>query len=214
MNPLYGTEADFKAMIDAAHAHGIEIYLDYVLNHSGKGNPWFKQALADASSPYRDYYFISSKPSSDYSKFPMLTGTSYNSGEWKQVNDKDWGEESRTVSHQFELPKKSVLQWKVVDASGTAESKMYTIGGVRDPKAGINRRTRSAKFSFTPATPDTGIVKYKLRVDDTVYDLGEQSTYTRSGISNGRHTWAVQGVYADGTVTGWLPCGTFTMQSN
>ena len=85
VNPLYGTEADFKAMIDAAHAHGIEIYLDYVLNHSGKDNLWFKQALADASSPYRDYYFISSKPSSDYSKFPMLTGTKYNAGEWKQA---------------------------------------------------------------------------------------------------------------------------------
>ena len=136
------------------------------------------------------------------------------SGEWKQVNDKDWGEESRTVSHQFKLPKNAVLQWKVVDADGTAESKTYTIGGVRDPKAGINRGTHSAKFSFTPATPDTGIVKYKLRVDDKVTELGEQTTYTLSGISNGRHTWAVQGVYTDGSVTDWLPCGSFTMQSN
>ncbi len=136
------------------------------------------------------------------------------SGEWKQVNDKDWGEESRTISHQFKLPKNSVLQWKVVDSDGTAESKTYTIGGVRDPKVGINRRTQSAKFSFTPATPDTGIVRYKLRVDDKVTELGEQSTYTLSGIANGRHTWAVQGVYADGTVTDWLPCGTFTMPTN
>ena len=107
-----------------------------------------------------------------------------------------------------------MLQWKVVDSDGTAESKTYTIGGVRDPKAGINRGTHSAKFSFTPATPDTGIVKYKLRVDDRVFDLGEQSTYTLSGIASGRHTWAVQGVYSDGTVTDWLPCGTFTMPTS
>lgn len=136
------------------------------------------------------------------------------SGEWKQVNDKDWGEESRTVSHQFKLPKNAVLQWKVVDADGTAESKTYTIGGVRDPKAGINRGTHSAKFSFTPATPDTGIVRYKLRVDDKVCELGEQNSYTLSGIANGRHTWAVQGVYSDGATTDWLSCGTFTMQAN
>lgn len=136
------------------------------------------------------------------------------SGDWQAVNSKDWGEESRAVSNQFKIPKGSVLQWKVVDADGTAESKTYTIGGVRDPKAGINRRTHSAKFSFTPATPDAGIVGYKLRVDDKVYDIGEQDSLTLSGISNGRHTWAIQGVYADGTVTDWLPCGSFTMTAN
>ena len=84
VNPLYGTEDDFKALIDAAHAKGIKIYMDYVLNHSGKGNAWFKQALADPSSPYRDYYFFSSNPSKDYSSFPMLKGTTFQPGEWKQ----------------------------------------------------------------------------------------------------------------------------------
>ena len=136
------------------------------------------------------------------------------SGDWQAVNSKDWGEESRVVSNQFKIPKDSVLQWKVVDADGTAESKTYTIGGVRNPKAGINRRTHSAKFSFTPATPDAGIVRYKLRVDDKVYDIGEQDSFVVSGIANGRHTWAIQGVYADGTVTDWLNCGSFTMQAN
>jgi glycosidase len=85
VNPLYGTEADFKSLIDAAHAKGIKIYMDYVLNHSGKDNAWFKDALANPSSPYRDYYFFSSNPSADYSKFPMLKGTTYKADEWKSV---------------------------------------------------------------------------------------------------------------------------------
>ena len=83
VSPLYGKEYDFINLVNAAHSKGIKIYIDYVLNHSGKGNSWFKQALADPSSPYRDYYFFSSNPSADYKNFPMLTGTSYNSGEWK-----------------------------------------------------------------------------------------------------------------------------------
>ena len=83
VNPLYGTEQDFKNLLDAAHAKGIKIYMDYVLNHSGKGNTWFKEALADPSSKYRDYYFFSSNPSVDYKNFPMLSGTTYQSGEWK-----------------------------------------------------------------------------------------------------------------------------------
>ena len=93
LNPLYAVgekttakaEADFKELLAAAHAKGISIYMDYVLNHSGKFNPWFQEAVSNPSSKYRDYYFFSSNPSSDYKNFPMLKGTSYNSGEWKQV---------------------------------------------------------------------------------------------------------------------------------
>ena len=134
------------------------------------------------------------------------------SGEWKSDGDRDWGEESKTISRQFKIPANSVLQWKVVDSDGTAESKTYTIGNVRNPKAGVNRETVSAKFSFTPATADTGIVRYKLRVDNKVYDLDEGKTsLTVSGLSSGRHTWAIQGVCADASVTDWLSCDSFTV---
>ena len=85
LNPHFGTEQAFKDLIDAAHARGIKIYMDYVLNHTGKGHPWFKEALMNPSSPYRNYYFLSANPSADYSKFPMLSGTRYISGEWKQA---------------------------------------------------------------------------------------------------------------------------------
>ena len=85
VNSLYGSEQDFKDLINAAHDKGISIYMVYVLNHSGKDNAWFKEALADPSSPYRDYYFFSSNPSAEYSSFPMLKGTTYKADEWKQV---------------------------------------------------------------------------------------------------------------------------------
>jgi len=85
VNPKFGTEDDFKNLISKAHGKGISIYIDYVLNHSGKGNAWFQQALSDPSSPYRDYYFFSSNPSADYKNFPMLKGTTYKAGEWKQA---------------------------------------------------------------------------------------------------------------------------------
>ncbi|MCR4569598.1 MAG: hypothetical protein K5661_04275, partial [Bacteroidales bacterium] len=46
VNPKFGTEEDFKNLVKKAHEKGIQIYIDYVLNHSGKGNEWFQQALA------------------------------------------------------------------------------------------------------------------------------------------------------------------------
>ena len=59
VNPAFGTEADLQALIDAAHARGIKVYLDYVLNHTGKEHPWFRDAAASEQSPYRDYYIFS-----------------------------------------------------------------------------------------------------------------------------------------------------------
>jgi glycosidase len=40
INPEYGTEADFKAFVDAAHAQGMKVILDWVANHSAHDHPW------------------------------------------------------------------------------------------------------------------------------------------------------------------------------
>ena len=39
----FGTEADLKAMIDSAHAHGIQILIDYVMNHVTTDSPTYLQ---------------------------------------------------------------------------------------------------------------------------------------------------------------------------
>ena len=65
INPKLGTEADFQELITKAKAKGIDIYMDYVLNHSGSDNVWFKQACADPTGPYRNYYVFSDNPTAD-----------------------------------------------------------------------------------------------------------------------------------------------------
>ena len=87
VNPDYGTEADFKSLLSAAHKKGIKIYLDYVLNHSSKDNPWFLEAKSDPDSPYRDYYIFSDNPQADIKagKIPMIAtegAAGYDSGQW------------------------------------------------------------------------------------------------------------------------------------
>ena len=58
VNPDYGTEADFKSLLDAAHAKGIKIYLDYVLNHTSKDHPWFLDAKKRGQSAPRLLYLL------------------------------------------------------------------------------------------------------------------------------------------------------------
>ncbi len=52
----YGTLADFKAFLDAAHARGLKVVTDMVMNHTSDQHPWFQAARRDKNSPYRDYY--------------------------------------------------------------------------------------------------------------------------------------------------------------
>ncbi|MFN7723558.1 MAG: alpha-amylase family glycosyl hydrolase [Rubrivivax sp.] len=53
--PEYGTLADFDALLDAAHARGMGVILDYVINHSAQAHPLF-QASRQPGSPARDWY--------------------------------------------------------------------------------------------------------------------------------------------------------------
>lgn len=58
VNSEYGTMNDFDNLVTAAHQKGIKVYLDFVLNHTGKGHPWFKDAKENEKSAYRNYYFF------------------------------------------------------------------------------------------------------------------------------------------------------------
>jgi len=54
--PDYGTMAEFEAFLAAAHARGIKVIIDLVLNHSSSQHPWFQQSASSSTSPYRDWY--------------------------------------------------------------------------------------------------------------------------------------------------------------
>lgn len=56
IDPDYGTLADFDALIKAAHARGIGVIMDYVLNHSASDHPFFQESLRNPQSPYRNWY--------------------------------------------------------------------------------------------------------------------------------------------------------------
>lgn len=87
VNPEYGTMNDFEQLIIKAHSLGIKVYLDYVMNHTGKNHPWFVDAKSSVSSSYRDYYVFSQDPEADIKagKVDMIAkegSSGYNAGEW------------------------------------------------------------------------------------------------------------------------------------
>ena len=58
INPLYGTEEDFKQLLEEAHKRGLRVVIDFVLNHTSDEHPWFQKALEDPNSKERGYYFF------------------------------------------------------------------------------------------------------------------------------------------------------------
>jgi maltose alpha-D-glucosyltransferase/alpha-amylase len=56
LHPSYGTVAEFRALLDAAHARGLRVIADLVMNHTSDQHPWFQASRTSATSPFADYY--------------------------------------------------------------------------------------------------------------------------------------------------------------
>lgn len=56
VDPIHGTLDDFDRLVADAHARGLRVIVDIVPNHTSHEHEWFRKAIADPSSAYRDYY--------------------------------------------------------------------------------------------------------------------------------------------------------------
>ncbi len=63
VNPSYNTLREFREFLRAAHARGIRVITELVLNHTSDQHPWFQRARrARPGSVHRDYYVWSDTP--------------------------------------------------------------------------------------------------------------------------------------------------------
>lgn len=59
--PVHGTLEDFRRFLDEAHARGMRVIIELVLNHTSIDHPWFQEARKPGS-PMRDFYVWSDTP--------------------------------------------------------------------------------------------------------------------------------------------------------
>ena len=85
----FGTLDDFKTMLNEMHKRGIRLIMDLVVNHTSSEHPWFKSAISDKNSPYRDYYIIrkgkknGKKPPNNWSGF-------FAEKAWEKIDEEDY----------------------------------------------------------------------------------------------------------------------------
>jgi alpha-glucosidase len=56
VDPMFGTLADFDAVVDAAHRSGIRVMIDLVLSHTSDKHDWFAESRRDKTNPKSDWY--------------------------------------------------------------------------------------------------------------------------------------------------------------
>ena len=102
VHPSYGTLDDFSAFVEAAHARGLKVLIELVVNHTSDQHPWFQRARhAPAGSPERDFYVWSDTDK----KFPetriIFSDTEKSNWAWDPVAGQYYWH--RFFSHQPDL---------------------------------------------------------------------------------------------------------------
>jgi alpha-glucosidase len=56
VDPIFGSLADFDALLARAHALGLKVLIDQVWSHSSDRHPWFLASRAARTGPHADWY--------------------------------------------------------------------------------------------------------------------------------------------------------------
>jgi maltose alpha-D-glucosyltransferase / alpha-amylase len=102
INPSYGTLKDFRLLLKEAHARGLRIFTELVVNHTSDQHPWFQAARhAPPGSPKRNYYVWSDTGQEYNGTRIIFTDTEKSNWTWDPVAKQYFWH--RFFSHQPDL---------------------------------------------------------------------------------------------------------------
>jgi glycosidase len=92
IEPDYGSLADLDDLLVQAHARGMGVIIDYVMNHSARTNPLFASSSQGPTDPFRDWYVWSTSHPAGWSVFGgdpwrLSGGAWYYAPFWDQMPD-------------------------------------------------------------------------------------------------------------------------------
>ena len=90
MDPLFGTLADFDALLERAHSLGLKVIVDIVPNHSSSEHVWFQEALAaKPGSEERARYMFREGKGVDGNEPPNNWLSMFGGPAWTRVTEAD-----------------------------------------------------------------------------------------------------------------------------
>ncbi|MCL5881165.1 MAG: maltose alpha-D-glucosyltransferase [Candidatus Thermoplasmatota archaeon] len=99
--PDYGTVDDFQRFVSEAHARGIRVIADLVLNHVSDQSQWFREARSSRDNPKRDWFVWSDDPDKYKGVRIIFIDTETSNWAWDPVSKQYYWH--RFYSHQPDL---------------------------------------------------------------------------------------------------------------
>ena len=84
INPEFGTQEDVFKLLEETKKRGIKVMFDLVLNHTSDDHQWFKEALKNPNSPYRNFYYF--KEGKDH-KPPTNWRSMFGGSVWQEIDN-------------------------------------------------------------------------------------------------------------------------------
>jgi alpha-glucosidase len=106
VDPLFGTLADFDAVLAKAHELGIRVIVDLVPNHTSSEHPWFVEALAAGpGSAARERYVFREGRGRGGARPPNNWRSMFGGPAWTRVEDGAW------YLHMFDSSQPDLNWW-------------------------------------------------------------------------------------------------------
>ncbi len=103
VDPLFGSLADFDALVARAHELGLRVMVDIVPNHSSSAHVWFQEALAAGpGSAARARYVFRDGGGSDGAEAPNNWKSNFGGPAWTRVTEAD-GSPGQWYLHLFDV---------------------------------------------------------------------------------------------------------------
>lgn len=84
IHPRLGSLGDFADLLRLAADRGIRVIMDLVVNHTSDQHPWFRSAVSDPQSPYRDWYIWSQDEPADRRQGMVFPGEQDETWTWSK----------------------------------------------------------------------------------------------------------------------------------
>ncbi len=137
VNPDYGTLTDLQELVQAAHARGLRVLLDFVSSHLSREHPYFRDAYGNPASPYSDWFLWTNAQHTSYGSFD-------GEGAMPRFNHRN--------PQVVDFLRQVMLFWLDLDADGDSRDGVdgFRVDNVTFPPAGVFRSLRQSVKKTNP----------------------------------------------------------------
>jgi alpha-glucosidase len=170
IDPVFGTLAEFDALLADVHARGMKLVLDYVPNHTSDQHPWFIESRSSRLSPKRDWY-IWRDPAPGGGP-PNNWRSNFGGGAW------EWDEKTGQYYYHAFLKQQPDLNWRnpEVQRAMLDVLRFWLERGVDGFRVDVmHHLVKDTRFRDNPPNPDfrPGMPPYRELLTTYTVDLPE-----------------------------------------